>query len=143
MALKAGYRAVPGTARRVERIATGEVLSHRQYRNLDARAAGWRNLAEAESDQAWKGWTHKVRSNRRSADVTRGSRLARDYVRVKRERERRPPVRVGSTAGGRPIYRPNPALEPVGAELKATPLGRLLAAAGVADAEATWQEGGS
>ena len=143
MALKPGYRSAPGTARRVI-TPTGETISHRQYRNLSARQAGWRSLSEAESDPHWAAWRFKMRkAGRRPHELTRESKLAADYVKVKRAREKRPPKMIGRTASGKPIWRKDRSLEPIGKELGDTPLGRLLAASGAADDSDIWTSGGT
>jgi hypothetical protein len=131
VALAKGYRAVPGTARKV-RTPSGDVISHRQYRNLQAQGKGWRNLSEVENDQSWKKYRHKILEHDRGAKVNNTSSLAGDYVKVKRRREAVPP-KYGPRG-----WRKDRSLEPLGREMGATPLGRLLAAMGAADESDIW-----
>lgn len=117
-----GYKALPGTARRVQG-PKGETLSHRQYRNVVVRKAGWRSLSELENDEEWAKFRHKIRVNTPGADVSYRSQLVADYVRVKRARERDPRA---------------PELEPAGKDFAGTPLGRILIAAGSAEPDRQW-----
>jgi hypothetical protein len=131
MALLKGYSSVPGSARRV-RAPDGEVLSHRQYRNRVVRKEGWKSLSELENDQGWKSFRYKIRENNPKANVTYNSKLVGDYAKVKKEREKNPPQRVGNR------WKRNRKLEPVGRDMKRTPLGRLLIAMGAVDDSDMW-----
>lgn len=137
MAYLKGYSAVPGTARRV-RTPDGDIISHRQYRNIEARELGWRSLSEAENDTGWKHWQHKIREANPKAKTDRGSnkgrKLQADYVQVKRRREKVPPKR---TVRG---WEHDPTLEPTGRKMNQTPLGRLLEAIGAVDDGDTWSK---
>lgn len=122
-----GYKALPGTARRVQG-PKGEVLSHRQYRNVVVRRAGWRNLSELETDEQWAKFRYKIRKQTPGADTSYRSQLVADYVKVKRAREGKPVRR------GRPVEK----LEPAGRDFADTPLGRLLIASGQAEPDQRW-----
>lgn len=126
-----GYKALPGTARRVEG-PKGENLSHRQYRNRVVQASGWRNLSELENDEEWAKFRFKIREHDPGRDVSYRSQSVADFVAVKRERERNPP----RVEGGRFVG--NPALEPYGKDMDQTPLGRLLIASGQAEPDQRW-----
>lgn len=131
MALLKGYSSVPGSARRV-RTPDGEIISHRQYRNIAVQKQGWRSLSEFENDQGWKSFRYKIREENPKTNTTYSSKLAGDYAKVKRRREKVPPKRVGTK------WKRDPALEPVGRNMKRTPLGRLLIAMGAVDESDIW-----
>jgi hypothetical protein len=131
MALLKGYSAAPGSARRV-RTPSGEIISHRQYRNIAVRKQGWSSLSEFENDQGWKSFRYKIRENDPKTPTTYSSKLAGDYAKVKKQRDKNPPRRVNGK------WKRNPALEPVGRNMKATPLGRLLIAMGAVDESDIW-----
>lgn len=131
MALIKGYSSVPGSARRVK-TPEGEIISHRQYRNIAVRKQGWASLSEFENDQGWKAFRYKIRENDPKKDTSYASKLAGDYAKVKRERDKNPPRRVGAH------WKKDPKLEPVGRNMKRTPLGRLLIAMGAVDESDIW-----
>lgn len=120
MALLPGYRSAPGSARRIV-TPSGDVISHRQYRNVVVRSHGWRSLHEFETSQGWARTRERVLENDPRADVSYSSRLAGDYAAIKHKRER------GDHGEGRP-----------GSLVQNTPLGRLLIALGVRDEGERW-----
>lgn len=118
--LRPGYRAAPGTARRVI-TPEGQEISHRQYRNIIVRESGWRSLHEFETSQPWAKFRAKIHDANPRADVSYSSRLARDYATVKAKRA------ADRKAEGRP-----------GSQIQNTALGRLLIAAGIRDEGELW-----
>lgn len=135
MAYLKGYSAVPGSARRVL-TPQGEVISHRQYRNIVARDAGWDSLSQAENSSMLRKWRHKAREANPKAKLDLGTDAGRkwqaDLNAVRRRREKVPPKR---TVRG---WEHDPTLEPTGAKMRATPLGRLLLSIGAVDDSDTW-----
>jgi hypothetical protein len=84
-----GYQRLPGSARRY-RTPSGDVISRRQYDNLRAQQAGWKNQAEMRrfrQSTDWHAWRFKIRANDKTQDTGYSGDLMINAYRVQQMRD--------------------------------------------------------